>query len=164
VLGVDPGEHGAAALITAWPGCARPRLDELCPLFAKDALRALAAEADLVIVEAQQASPQMGRSSAFRLGQAYGSVLEAVEAGAVQSGAKVVKAFPTVWRGSYGLAGGKSGKADGIELTDTLLLGQEAAGLIERHDQADAVLLAWWGWRKHLLARAMQELQAAGES
>ena len=121
-----------------------------------------------MVVEAQQASPQMGRSSAFRLGQAYGGVLEAVEADAAQGGAKVKLVFPTAWRGSYGLAGGKTGKSDGIDLVDVLLAAQSGSdfgsAMVESHDQADAVLLAWWGWRKHLLARAMQELQAAGES
>ena len=167
VLGVDPGEQGAAALIRVWPGTARPTLDTLVDADDRKAVRLLA-RADLVVIEGQQASPQMGVSSAFRLGQAFGGLLEAVEA--VARG-EVVVTYPAAWRGSYGLAGGKAGKVAGVELVRELLQHQSATSyrpkdgvVVERHDQADAVLLAWWGWRKHLLARALQELQVAGES
>jgi hypothetical protein len=159
VLGIDPGEQGAVALILARPGCDRPRLGELVDASNRAAWWQLIPEADLVVIEGQQASPQMGVSSAFRLGQAYGRLLEAVEAGAR---GEAVIAYPTGWRGSYGLPGGEKGKVAGIALAEQLLEGSRRA--VRRHDQADAVLLAWWGWRKHLLARAMQELQAAGES
>ena len=159
VLGIDPGVHGAVALILAWPGRHRPQLGELVDVSNRAAWWQLIPEADLVVVEGQQASPQMGVSSAFRLGQAYGGVLEAVEAGAR---GQTVIAYPTGWRGSYGLPGGEKGKVAGIALAEQLIEGSRRA--VRRHDQADAVLLAWWGWRKHLLARAMQELQAAGES
>ena len=160
VLGVDPGEQGAVASILARPGCDRPQLGELVDAGNQSAVRRLASIADLVVVEGQQASPQMGVSSAFRLGQAYGRLLEAVEAGAAVRGVQVAVPPPAAWRGSYGLAGGKSGKLAGVELTARLLQGQDdAVEAISRHDQADAVLLAWWGWRKHLLARVTQELQ-----
>jgi len=158
VLGIDPGEQGAVALILAYAGCDRPQLGELVDASDRRTVRRLVAEADLVVIEGQQASPQMGVSSAFRLGQAYGALQEAAAAGAR---GEVMIAYPAVWRGAYGLAGGGKGKVDGVELVETLLRSRHA---VSRHDQADAVLLAWWGWRTRLLARAVQELQGEGQS
>jgi hypothetical protein len=158
VLGIDPGEQGAVALILAHAGCDRPQLGELVNASDRRAVRRLVAEADLVVLEGQQASPQMGVSSAFGLGRAYGALQEVVEAGAR---GEVVVAYPAGWRGSYGLVGGKEGKVDGIRLAGELLRSRYA---VRRHDQADAVLLAWWGWRHKLLARAVQALQGAGSS
>jgi Holliday junction resolvasome RuvABC endonuclease subunit len=54
---------------------------------------------------------------------------------------------PAVWRGSYGLGGGAAGKVAGIALARELLNDPERA---LTHDEADAVLLAWWGWRNVL--------------
>jgi len=153
VLGIDPGEQGAVAMILAYAGCDRPQLGELLDASDRRAVRRLVAEADLVVIEGQQASPQMGVSSAFRLGQAYGALQEAVAAGAR---GEAVIAYPAAWRGSYGLPGGEKGKVEGIRLVEALL---RSKGVVGRHDQADAVLLAWWGWRHRLLARAMQALQ-----
>jgi hypothetical protein len=52
---------------------------------------------------------------------------------------------PSRWKASYGLQGGRTGKVDGMVLARELL-GVDGDRL-ERHDQADAVLIAWWGWR-----------------
>jgi len=54
---------------------------------------------------------------------------------------------PAVWRGSYGLGGGAAGKAAGIALAWELLNDPERE---LTHDEADAVLLGWWGWRNVL--------------
>lgn len=156
VLGIDPGERGAAALVRAWPDRYRPELEGLTDASELEEVQELATQADLVVVEGQQASPQMGVVSAFRLGQAYGRLQEAVEAVAWD---RVVVVPPTAWKGAYGLVGGKEGKVAGVRLANRLLDGR--GELLRRHDQADAVLLGWWGWRHRLLARVMQELQAS---
>jgi Holliday junction resolvasome RuvABC endonuclease subunit len=51
---------------------------------------------------------------------------------------------PSVWRGSYGLGGGAEGKAAGIAMAREILREPERP---LTHDEADAVLLAWYGWR-----------------
>ena len=175
VLGIDPGLEGAAALLRvaaaaaadtmalhagvmdaavalAAAGRARrpdllvtpPTLERLVGADDLAALAEMAARADLVVVEAQSASPQMGVASAFRLGEATGRVHGVLAAAGAR---KVSVVTPGVWRGAYGLSGGKDGKAAGLALADALLGGHSA---LKRHDEADAVLLAWWGYR-HLL-------------
>jgi len=153
VLGIDPGAQGAVALLRCWRGRDRPQLEALGE--ARDArrVRQLVPEADLVVVEGQSASPQMGVVGAFSLGMATGRLQEAVEAGLR---GKAVTAYPARWRASYGLRGGSVGKADGMALVIRLL---ETEAAVHRHDEADAVLLAWWGWRHVLLA----EMPKAGE-
>jgi hypothetical protein len=51
---------------------------------------------------------------------------------------------PAVWRGSYGLSGGAAGKEAGVALARDVLREPERP---LTHDEADAVLLAWWGWK-----------------
>ena len=104
----------------------------------------MATAAALVVVEAQHASPQMGVRSAFALGMAYGGVQGAL---AVLAHPRVEYVQPAVWRGSYGLGGGAAGKAAGVALARELPREPERA---LTHDEADAVLLAWWGWRNIL--------------
>jgi Holliday junction resolvasome RuvABC endonuclease subunit len=106
-----------------------------------DQWRTLALNAVLVVVEAQHASPQMGVRSAFALGRAYGAVRGAL---AVLEPRAVVYVQPAVWRGAYGLGGGAAGKEAGVALVRDILREPER---VLTHDQADAVLLAWWGWR-----------------
>jgi hypothetical protein len=159
VLGIDPGRQGAAALLRVWPDRDRPRLEALLDADDYAGVGSVAPHADLTVIEGQQASPQMGVTSAFGLGLSYGRVLEAVMS---HREGEVAVVWPTAWRGSYGLAGGIAGKLAGVRLARELLTEEVARWprLFTRPDQADAVLLAWWGWRHGLLARAVQELQA----
>jgi hypothetical protein len=52
---------------------------------------------------------------------------------------------PSVWRGAFGLSGGPAGKREGIALA-----GKLTGAPVLSHDEADAILLAWWGWRNVL--------------
>ena len=134
ILGIDPGVNGAAALIRVEAGIiARCHIGPV--------ILTLPLPAGLIVVEAQHSSPQQGVRSAFALGQAYGAVRGAL---AVMPNLKVVYVQPTVWRGSYGLGGGAAGKAAGIAMARGILREPERP---LTHDKADAVLLAWWGWR-----------------
>jgi hypothetical protein len=144
ILGIDPGERGAVALLRAWRGRDEPQLDALGEASDARRVRQLVPEADLIVMEGQSASPQMGVAGAFSLGQATGRLQEAVQAGLR---GQVVVTYPSRWKASYGLLWG--GKADSLKLASRLL-GTE--GALTRHDEAEAVLLAWWGWRNVLLA------------
>jgi Holliday junction resolvasome RuvABC endonuclease subunit len=138
VLGIDPGMNGAAALIRVEAGViTQCRAGAIDP----ERLHVFTRSTALVAVEAQHASPQMGVRSAFALGQAYGAVRGVLVASGHPA---VVYVQPAVWRGAYGLAGGAAGKAAGIALARELLQQPDRA---LTHDEADAVLLAWWGWR-----------------
>jgi hypothetical protein len=157
ILGIDPGERGAAALLRCG-GSARPRLEGMCDAIDLAKLLPLAARAELVITESQAASPGMGVVSALSLGRAAGRLQGALEAFLGHRGRMIA---PARWKASYGLAGGKVGKVDGLALARELLRpGADACDRLERHDQADAILIAWWGWR-NVLAPGGQGVQAA---
>jgi len=140
ILGIDPGVNGAAALIRVEAGAIahchiRPwAIDDM-------ELPAMIMKADLVVVEAQHASPQQGVRSAFALGRAYGAVQGFLAALNPQREEYVQ---PAVWRGAYGLRGGAAGKAAGVAMARDVLREPER---VLTHDEADAVLLAWYGWR-----------------
>jgi Holliday junction resolvasome RuvABC endonuclease subunit len=141
VLGIDPGMNGAAALIRVEAGIIAQ--GHVWPIIL-ELLAPLVTEASLVVVEAQHASPQMGTRSAFALGQAYGAVRGVLAALTLR---RVEYVQPAVWRGSYGLGGGAAGKEAGITLARDVL---REPGRALTHDEADAVLLAWYGWRNIL--------------
>ena len=138
ILGIDPGMNGAAALIRVEAG--KPPGAVIAPLSDRWFLLATR-DVRLVVVEAQHASPQMGTRSAFALGRAYGAVRGVL---ATLPGLRVEYVQPAVWRGSYGLSGGAAGKAAGVAMARDVLNDPERP---LTHDEADAVLLAWWGWR-----------------
>ena len=140
ILGIDPGMNGAAALIRVEAGIIAQCFIEAWTIEHQRPL-ALAAKARLIVAEAQHASPQMGVRSAFALGLAYGGVRGAL-AGLNHPWVEYVQ--PAVWRGAYGLGGGAAGKAGGVAMARDVLREPERA---LTHDEADAVLLAWYGWR-----------------
>ena len=138
ILGIDPGVNGAVALIRVEDGvitqCRAGAID-------LERLHVFTRSTALVVVEAQHASPQMGVRSAFALGQAYGAVRGVLAAAGHPA---VVYVQPAAWRGAYGLSGGAAGKDAGIALARDVLREPERP---LTHDEADAVLLAWYGWR-----------------
>jgi hypothetical protein len=97
----------------------------------------VALAATLVVLERQRASPQMGVRSAFLLGRLYGFWLGLLAAGPPD---RVKDVEPAVWRGAFGLTSKEGGIAMAREV-----IGE--ADLPLTHDEADAILLAWWGWR-----------------
>jgi hypothetical protein len=103
-----------------------------------DALKA----ADLVVLETQRASPQMGVASAFALGCAHGVWLGLLAAASPRA---VCHVEPAVWRRAFGLRS----KDGGVDTLRELLLDVPDDHPMT-HDEADALLLAWWGWRKVL--------------
>jgi Holliday junction resolvasome RuvABC endonuclease subunit len=63
-------------------------------------------------------------------------------------GKKATLIPPGRWKASYGLSGGNGGKVDSMRMVERLL---GVNGAVNRHDEAEAVLIAWWGWRNILL-------------
>lgn len=156
IVGIDPGAKGAYAVLWVAPGFDRPELEMTGRAattgpagvsFARDVICG-----GLVVWEQQRASPQMGTASAFHLGERQGwlaGVLSAAGRSRDPSAMpEVVRVEPSVWRGAYGLSGGAAGKARGMALAAELI-----GANLETHDEADAVLLAWWGWKNILLPR-----------
>lgn len=148
VLGVDPGLRGAAALLRMAPGADRPTLERLVDASALVAIHEMAERADVVVVEAQRSSPQMGTRSAFSLGETYGSILGVLRC--APDVGEIVMVEPSVWRWAYGLQGGAAGKVRGMMLADELV-----GTCLRTHDEADAILLAWWGVKHALAAGAV---------
>jgi hypothetical protein len=147
IFGTDPGVNGAAALVHCHGGGRKADVEDVLRLHDRDAtaLTRMARAAALIVVEAQHAAPGQGGVSAFTLGMAYGwlqGVLDSVR------GARVISVQPAVWRGSYGLPGGAFGKRQGIAMARSVST-IDRPGLT--HDEADAILLAWWGWRNVVL-------------
>ena len=143
VLGIDPGVNGAAALLRCGP--------DRCPVLMHVTavaglvvvgLLELAHKADLTVIEAQHAAPRQGARSAFTLGWGYGWISGVLATAERQP----VIVQPSVWRGAFGLGGGPAGKREGIALAEKL-----TGAPVLSHDEADAILLAWWGWRKVVL-------------
>jgi hypothetical protein len=144
LLGVDPGKDGAVALLQMEHQRSLPRLLSVVSTDALVVIGEMVERADVIVFERQQASAQMGRGSAFALGRAAGMV-----EGVVLVGAKVPISWvtPVTWRTAFGLGGGTGGKPVGHALALALLETAAERELVSRHDEADAVLLAWWGWR-----------------
>jgi hypothetical protein len=130
-------------------GWARPRLLSVVDTAALAVIAGMAERADVIVMERQQASAQMGRGSAFALGHAAGMVEGVV---LVNATVPVSRVAPVTWRTAFGLGGGAGGKPVGHALALELLETAAERELVSRHDEADAVLLAWWGWRHVALA------------
>jgi len=148
VLGVDPGLTGAVALLLMRHEWTSPRLLFRCGATELDAVKIATRMADLIVIEQQQASPQMGRGGAFMLGLSVGMIEGVVM---VMARCEPIRVMPSVWRPAFGIGGGAVGKEAGLVLAHQLLERPDERALIARHDEADAVLLAWWGWRHVLL-------------
>jgi len=147
VLGIDPGASGAAAMICVRSGRDTATLQRVVGAEALLVIGALVQQANLVVIEGQQASPNMGRGSAYQLGVGVGRIEGVLT---LRATCPVVSARPAAWRWSFGLGGGKEGKANSMAMADAVLGGYSG---LKSHDEADAVLLAWWGWKNVLEAR-----------
>jgi crossover junction endodeoxyribonuclease RuvC len=148
ILGIDPGLAGALAWMTEDGEIVEvadlPILDEGPRRKSIDA----AALADLLasrpasraVIEAVHARPTDSKVSAFTFGRNLG----ALEAIVMASGAPLARVAPIAWRRAAGLAAGVGKDAS---IAAALRLVPSARPFIKRHDQADAVLIAWWGSR-----------------
>lgn len=155
ILSIDPGLDGAFALLDTTTGELLdvqdiPTAEEQ---HLKDTRRvisaALLSEAILhtdhkiayAIVEHVSASPQMGTVSAFRMGEAVGTITAVLQC----KGIRTVKVRPNIWKKALGLNPDKElSRARAIELWP------DSSHLFKRkldHNRAEACLLAEYGRR-----------------
>lgn len=99
IAAIDPGKSGGYAVYAERRGgwqlmtAARFRFDDLSPM-----AQALTG-CDHIVIERAQASSQMGISSAFEYGRAFGRA----EAIAMSTGAKIYYMAPVWWKGKLGI-------------------------------------------------------------
>lgn len=149
ILGIDPGLHGALAWLT-------PDGDMLdiadVPILNEGPRRKsidAAAMAVLVrrhparqaVIEAVHARPTDSKVAAFTFGRNLG----ALEACVLAAGIPLLRVHPLTWRRAAGLAPGAPKEAS---IAAALRLVPSCRERITRHDQADALLIAWWGVRQ----------------
>lgn len=149
VLGLDPGLSGAWAILRCSTGCDLPdylssdrlpitddkRIDAAC------LHRALQQRGriGLAAVEDVGAAPGQGLGSTYVFGRATGAaeaVLRCLEVD------EHMLMAPSRWKASYGLPGGKAGKAESIRMAERLI------GVRLPEAEAEACLIAWFGWLK----------------
>jgi len=139
IIGVDPGKTGGAAhIIDGDLAGVQPFDGDImqCRLIA-----ASAASNPTFFIERVTASPQMGVVGAFT----FGRWAEAVETTAILSGCKVHFARPVVWQNSIGVFAAGD-KARLYAHAKALYPHQHKRKMFNR-DTADAVLIAYYGWR-----------------
>jgi hypothetical protein len=143
ILGVDPGAHGAIAMVSpmveVWdlPSIAADLADLMRTWSGSDTVR--------VYIEKAQSFPGMGVSGAFNYGAGYGTILGVL--GALKF--SVVEVSPATWKRALGLSGEatdsvKEKKARARKLARQLF--PEAN--LSRADKAEALLIAWFGLQK----------------
>lgn len=149
VLGLDPGLSGAWAILRCSPGCELPDYLSSDRLPVTDDKRIDVAwlhrtlrqhgRIGLAAVEDVGAAPGQGLGSTFVFGRAAGAaeaVLKCLEVD------QHMQAAPSRWKASYGLPGGRAGKAESIRMAERLL------GIRLSEAEAEACLIAWFGWLK----------------
>jgi Holliday junction resolvasome RuvABC endonuclease subunit len=144
VTGVDPGKSGAAAWIQDG------KLKAVYP-FKGDLNRCrlypVIEPIGIVYIETVTASPQMGVVSAFT----FGRYAEAVETSAYVHDLKINKVRPATWQNAIGcFAEGDKKKL--YERAKELFPTQHKERMFNK-DTADAVLIAYYGWRCELINR-----------
>jgi crossover junction endodeoxyribonuclease RuvC len=149
VLGLDPGLSGAWAILRCSPGCELPDYLSSDRLPITDDKRLDAAwllrtlqqhgRIGLAAVEDVGAAPGQGLASTFMFGRATGAaeaVLRCLEVD------EHMTMPASRWKASYGLPGGRAGKAESIRMAERLL------GIRLPEAEAEASLIAWFGWLK----------------
>ena len=149
VLGLDPGLSGAWAILRCSPGCDLPDYLSSDRLPITDDKRIDAAwlhqtlrqhgRIGLAAVEDVGAAPGQGLGSTYVFGRAAGAaeaVLRCLEVD------EHMLMAPSRWKASYGLPGGKAGKAESIRMAERL------TGVRLPEAEAEASLIAWFGWLK----------------
>lgn len=143
IIGIDPGQKGAIALLTPSNQIAAmrdmPTLDNRisAPLLA-DILTPLQPHVDICIIEDVHAMPKQGVTSSFNFGRGLG-VLEGVALGA---GIPVRYVTPAKWKKALGLTADKdASRRRACELWP----GQSAMFARVKDDgRAEAALIAYW--------------------
>jgi len=154
VIGIDPGQSGAIALVRGYDDCAvwsMPADDDgIISL-----LSALKPRCWWVFIERQQSFPQQGVASTFKTGERYGFLK-----GVAQTlGYRVHIIDVRTWKKSSGIAGAQDQKAASRSRASELF--PSLRGELEpksSHGKADAILVAMAGAEQFglLLPKAQQ--------
>lgn len=151
VCGIDPGLSGAVALIDHDGSLLRvfdlPTVEErhgnkartrIAPALLHDELIG-EVKIDVAFIEHVASSPQMGVTSAFRFGEAFGATLAVLQC----SGIRTELIRPQVWKKAMGLnSEGEVSRARAIDLWP------DASNYFKRkmdHNRAEAALIAEYG-------------------
>lgn len=148
IIGIDPGKSGGVAILE---GDDAPRAFGFAGLTEKDIWQLLAeAEPANVWLEKVGATPQMGVTSAFSFGRAYGSVRTAC----IAAGLRLEEVAPAKWQQALRLPKipGGIGKNDTAKKNRNKAKAQELfPGIKITHAIADALLIAEYGRRQQLV-------------
>ncbi len=161
-LGIDPGLHGALALLRARPDDASPAY-EVTDMPVLDhqvdghALTDLLYDTPIdthIWVEYSQAFPRQGLSSTFTTGVGYGIILGVL----ASLGLRYTTVRPAAWKRHLGLAG-KDKEASRARAKQLF----PAAPLHRKKDEgrAEALLLAWYGQQQMRSATPLPAPQGA---
>lgn len=155
-IGVDPGISGALALYVPELGALRiadmptdktPKGKHVVDMWTLAALLRNWEQDFTVhgIIERVSASPQMGVTSAFTFGASYGALQQAF----ASAGISFTLITPAVWKGIYGLSGGRENKGASVAKAAglfpnvrDLFFGAKGGG---KDGRAEAALLAHYG-------------------
>lgn len=145
VLGVDPGQTGALALMSADGLLAVEDMPVVDGRVNPDELARLVEDwyPSVAAVEAVHSMPRQGVASSFKFGAGYGMVLGVLAALHVAR----LNPTPTQWTRAFNLTSDKEGhRRRAIELWP----GQAARFARKLDDgRADAALIAQWGYERH---------------
>jgi crossover junction endodeoxyribonuclease RuvC len=143
VAGIDPGIHGALAVVDEDGECntvCMPVMGSPKAIVDGGAVVRWLGDngACLAMVEAAQAFPGQGVSTSFRFGQAYGQILGALQAALIPY--RIVT--PARWKGDLRLSRDKEqSRRRAIELLPRAAL---QFALKKDEARAEAALIAWW--------------------
>jgi crossover junction endodeoxyribonuclease RuvC len=153
VAGIDPGLSGAVAILghdgTLLNVFDLPTVEEVHGKGTRNRISPALLQDELIgdvrvgvaFIEHVSSSPQMGVTSAFRMGEAFGAVLAVLQCCGIRT--ELVR--PQVWKKALGLGQDKDvSRARAIEMFP------DQSGLFKRkmdHDRAEAALIAEYGRR-----------------
>lgn len=153
VAGIDPGLSGAVAILdgtrlltvfdipTVEEAHGKGTRARIAPALFQDELIG-DVRISVAFVEHVNSSPQMGVTSAFRFGEAFGAILAVLQC----SGVRTELVRPQTWKKALGLNNdGEVSRARAIELWP------DQSAFFKRkmdHNRAEAALIAEWGRRQ----------------
>lgn len=159
VVGIDPGNSGAivdlavvgdklryAAVfdmpLTKTPG----KKNKIDPEKLVSIIKHCKQDNTIFVLEQVNASPNQGTVSAFTFGVGYGLIVGAV----LSVGADLVLVRPQEWKRYHGLIGSAKDDARAVCTDRYPDFGGEFLARKKDVDRADALLIAEYGWHKHI--------------
>lgn len=159
-IGIDPGLTGAVGVLnmdgSLHSVVKMPVRDKSGGVVKKEVsakglrrvLEGLVSEGDIVLLERVSSRPEQGVAGMFSLGDSFGVVRGVVEG----MGGVCVDVLPVMWRKACGVSAnsGKGGSISKARLFFDKDVARHASQSLKDHGCADALLIAWYGWKKYL--------------